>query len=204
VADKPNEFAALMERVTQGDQQAIAEIYEKYHKAIRMVVRYRLDKYRALRTQFDSMDFVHLLWQDLVAHPEKLGEFSTIETLLKYLAGMVKHKIEKTQRKYTAQKRDLRRCRHLSDPGVTAAAAAIADPWPRPDQQAASHEDWLRWLESLPEHYRQAVIMVRDGFSYQETAAKLGCSERSIRRIMAKIRYMRSAREYDSFFDLRP
>ncbi len=191
MADKPNPFAALMERVAQGDQQAIAEIYEKYHKAIIFVIRQRLKRYAELRAVNDSLDFLQEVWFSTLADPEKLREFATFEEFLKYLAGVACNKVDKAQRRYSAQKRDLRRRRHLSDPDVTAAAAAVADPWPRPDQQAASHEAWLRWLESLPEHYRQAVIMLRDGFSYQETAAKLGCSERSLRRLMAKVRAMR-------------
>jgi RNA polymerase sigma factor (sigma-70 family) len=190
VADKPNEFAALMERVAQGDKQALAEVYEKYHKAIRMVVRYRLNKYPQLRTLNDSMDFVQMLWQDLLAEPEKLDEFSTIERLLKYLAVRIEHKIEKVQRKYTAQKRDLRRRRHLSAPGVAVAAAAVTDPRPDPAQQAASHEAWERWSLSLPERHRQVIIMLRDGFTYDEIAAELCCSMRTIKRLVAKLRNM--------------
>jgi DNA-directed RNA polymerase specialized sigma24 family protein len=140
MADKPNPVATLMERVIQGDEQAAKELYERYHEPLIFIIRQRLNRSPQLRTQFDSMDFVQKVWEDILAHPEKLRDSSTLETFLKYLMGTACHEIQKAQRKYFAQKRDLRRRRHLSDPRVTAAAAAVADPRPDPAQQAAAHE----------------------------------------------------------------
>ena len=183
-------FATLMERVSQGDQQAATELFEQYQKAIIFVVRQRLNAYPQLRALFDSIDFLQEVSQDVFADPEKLRDFTTFEVLLKYLVEMARQKVQKDQRKYASQKRDRRRVRHLGDSGVSAAAAAIADARPSPAQRAAMSEVWLHWILSLPLPQRRIVLMLRDGCTYQEIAAEFDFSERSIRRIVAEIRGM--------------
>jgi RNA polymerase sigma factor (sigma-70 family) len=121
-------------------------------------------------------------------HLEKLRDFATFEVFLKHLSGMACHRVKEAQRKHFAQKRDLVRHRHLSNPGVAAAATTVADPQPDPAKQAASHEEWLRWLESLPQLHQQVALKLRDGLSYQEIAEELGCSKRSIQGSVARIR----------------
>jgi RNA polymerase sigma factor (sigma-70 family) len=190
MADEPNEIVALIERVIQGDEQAITELYDKYHKALILIIRYRLNRSPRLRTLFDSIDLLQEVWEDVLAQPEKLRDFATFEAFFKHLARMAHHKVEKAQRKYSAQKRDLRRRRHLSDPGVAAVAAAAADPRPDPAQQAASHDTLVRWLFSLPWRQRRVVLRLGAGYSYQEIAAELACSERTIERMVAKIRHL--------------
>lgn len=192
MANEPNQFAALMERVIQGDEQAVAELYNRYYKAIIMVVRYRLDRSPRLHALYDSTDFLQEVWEDVLAHPEKLRDLATFEAFFEQLARMARHKVEKTQRKYATQKRDLRRRRHLSDPGVTAAAAAVADSQPDPGQQAASDEEWGRWIVSLSPRQQRIVLMLRNGLTHEEIAAELGCSERSIRRLVSELRYLPS------------
>lgn len=188
MADQPNELAALVERVAQGDKQAAEEVYEKYHKAILMVVRYHLNQSPCLRALCDSMDLLQDVWLEVLAHPEKLVGLTAPEVFSKFLTAVARHKVQKAQRKYFAQKRDLRRRRHLSDPGIAAAAAVVTDPCPDPAQQAASDEEWGRWIASLSPRQQLVALMLRDGLTYPEIAAKLGCSKRSIRRIAAELR----------------
>jgi RNA polymerase sigma factor (sigma-70 family) len=190
MADEPNEFSALMERVSLGDEQAAKELFDRYHEALIRVIRYRLNLFPQLRTQFDSFDFLQEVWQDVFADPEKLHEFATFEGFRMFLAQVARHKVEKAQRKYAAQKRDLHRHRNLGDPGVGAAAAAVADPRPNPAQQAASHEAWMDWLRSLLPRQQLIVLMLRNGCPYQEIAAELSCSVRTIKRLVAEIREM--------------
>jgi RNA polymerase sigma factor (sigma-70 family) len=188
MADEPNELAALLERVAQGDKQAAEEVYEKYHKAILMVVRYHLNQYPRLRALCDSTDFVQDVWLEILAHPEKLRGFSAREVFCKFLEAVARHKVQKAQRKYAAQKRDLRRRRHLSDSGVAAVAAAAADPHPDPARQAATLDEWMHWLGSLTPRQQLIVLMRRNGCTYQEIAAQIGCSKRSMRRLLAVLR----------------
>lgn len=188
MADKPNQFEVWMERVIQGDQQAVAEVFERYREAMLIAIRYRLDKYPRLRTQFDSTDFLLEVWEDFLSHPEKYRDIITFEGILKHLASAAGHKVEKARRRFVAQKRDLRRSRHLSDPGVAAVVAAVADPHPDPAQQAAWNEAWGRWIALLSPRQREVSLGLRDGLTYQEIAAELGCSKRSIKRIVAELR----------------
>lgn len=188
MADEPSEFTALMVRVSQGEEQAFQEIYDRYHKAIRLVIRYHLNRSPQLRTQFDSIDFLQEIFKDLFAHPEKLPGFTASKDFLKYLAVVAHHKIEKARRQLTTQKRDLRRTRHLSEPEIAVRVAAVADPQPGPAQQAESREAWLRWLNSLTSRQQNIVLRLRDGCTYQEIAAAQRRSVRSIERVVHKLR----------------
>lgn len=189
MSDEPNEFAALMERFAQGDQRAVAELYGKSHHVVIRCIRYHLNRYRRLRTQYDSIDFLQSVWTYIFSAPEKLHDFAVFEDFRKYLLKVTRHKLEKARRKHLdTQERDLGRVCHLSDPDVEVLATAVADPQPSPAEQASSQEHWDSWLLPLSPRLRRVVVLLRDGLSCREIAARLGCSLRSVGRMVVKLR----------------
>src|SRR5262249_44175004 len=59
--EEVQEFAALMQRLAGGSQEAARELYDRYGPHIRRVVRRRLIP--ALRPKFDSIDFEQDVWK---------------------------------------------------------------------------------------------------------------------------------------------
>lgn len=187
--EQTTEFAALMERFAQGDQQAATELYNKYNEAVIRVVRYHLARFPRLRWQYDSIDFSQSVWASVFFDPEKLRDFAQYQDFLMHIWNVTRHKIDNARRKHLGtQKRDLRRTRHLGDSDVATAAGAVADPEPSPLQQVLSHELWQCWLTSLPPRTRTAAVLLAYGYHHRDIAKQLGCSLRSIERVVAKLR----------------
>lgn len=185
----PGEFSALMALVAQGYPQAAAQLFNLYKDGVLGVIRSHLNRHKRLRSRLDAEDVSQNVWIDLFANPSKCQDFTAHAEFVKYIKGIAYHKADKAIRKHLdTQKRDLRREHHLSEPGLAAAAYAIVDPHPPLGQRIASEEEWDRWLFSLTSDEQRVILMLRAGFSRRETAAEVGCSERSIERLIASIR----------------
>ena len=57
------EFVALLDRARAGDDAATARLLGAFEADVRLMVRVRLPK--ALRSRFDTMDFVQAVWQSV-------------------------------------------------------------------------------------------------------------------------------------------
>ncbi|MEW4452496.1 hypothetical protein AB1L30_07470, partial [Bremerella sp. JC817] len=58
-------FADLLARAKAGDEHAVNALLNEFEADVRLAVRRQLP--RLLRTQFDSMDFVQLVWASVFA-----------------------------------------------------------------------------------------------------------------------------------------
>lgn len=59
--DDDDDFFLLMRRIREGSEDAAWELFEKYGGYIRRAVRRALNP--RLRTQFESQDFVQMVWK---------------------------------------------------------------------------------------------------------------------------------------------
>ena len=55
-----HDFPSLMQQISMGSEDAAWELVERYGELIRRAVRRVLNK--KLRSKFDSLDFVQLVW----------------------------------------------------------------------------------------------------------------------------------------------
>ena len=102
-------FVGLVARAKSGDEAARTELLRHFEDDVRMMVRVRLP--RALRTQFDSMDFAQAVWQsffaDEASDPER---FTNSRHMRGFLAGVAKNKVfEEYRRRTRTRKYDLGR-----------------------------------------------------------------------------------------------
>ena len=65
MTDANDEFRALMQRLREGSDEAAWQLVEQYGEPIRRAVRRALSA--RLRPQFDSLDFVQLVWSSFFA-----------------------------------------------------------------------------------------------------------------------------------------
>src|ERR1051326_5719513 len=97
-AERQTSFAALMDRVRAGSQDAAWEIIERFGKQIKQVVRRRLNG--LLRSQFDSTDFVQVVWLSFFRHPDMMRTFSSPSELASFLEVMARNKVtDETRRR---------------------------------------------------------------------------------------------------------
>lgn len=177
----PNEFERLMERLRAGDRDAGKDIFERYGKAIQMVVRFRLD--RRLRSQFDSIDFAQDAWASLFRIPPEKYTFRTPEELVAFLTRVAQHKMFDAYRK---------RCRHSKKSGrkflhLRTYAEEQPSRLPTPSQVAILGEEWHRILQGNPPPLRRALEMLREGYSQREIAQHLGLHAKRIQRLIKRL-----------------
>jgi RNA polymerase sigma factor (sigma-70 family) len=176
-----NEFERLMQRVRTGDPEVGKELFERYGKAVQLVVRYRLDP--RLRSQFDSLDFAQDAWASFFRMTADDFAFKTPEDLVAFLTQVAHHKICDAYRK---------RCRHSKKKGrrflrsrsyleVTHARQ------PTPSQVAVGEEEWRRLLKNEPPQFQRALQMLREGYSYREIAERLDLNTKTIQRLIKRL-----------------
>src|SRR5438105_5224550 len=103
-------FAGLMERVRDGSQDAAWEIIDRFGTQIKQVVRRRL--HGLLRSQFDSADFVQVVWLSFFRHPDLIRTFSSPQQLASFLEVMARNKVaDETRRRLYTNKYNLRGAR---------------------------------------------------------------------------------------------
>lgn len=176
-----NEFERLMERVRGGDPEAAKEIFERYGKAIQMVVRYRLDS--RMRSEFDSLDFAQDAWASFFRIPADKYSFRTPEELVAFLTRVARHKIIDSYRRrcQRSKKNGQRFCRTYSYTDKQPARE------PTPSRAAIIEEDWRHLLKNKPPKIRRALEMLRDGYSQREIAQRLDLTAKTIQRLIKKL-----------------
>lgn len=176
-----NEFELLMERFRRGDPEAGRELFERYGKAIQMVVRYRMDP--RMRSQFDSLDFAQDVWASFFRDPAGNYAFQTPQELMAFLTRVVHHKMIDAYRK---------RCRHSKKSGRTfLRSQSYVDKQPArqptPSQVAIGEEEWRRLLKNQSPKIQRALEMLRDGYTRREIAEQLDLHPKKIQRLIKRL-----------------
>jgi RNA polymerase sigma-70 factor (ECF subfamily) len=183
------EFVAVLEQARAGDEQAVAALLTTFESDVRIIVRARLP--RALRGQFDSMDFVQAVWASVFTGPDQaIPEFANLGHFRGYLAGVARNKIlDEYRRRTKSRKYDLSReeplyVRHGGR--ETLREVPARDPTPSAFAQAS---DRFRQLTRGRDR-REATILElrRRGLTFEEIAAQTGLHERTVRRFLDTMR----------------
>jgi RNA polymerase sigma factor (sigma-70 family) len=178
-------FASLMRRVRSGSEDAAWELVNQYGEAIRRAVRRALNV--RLRSKFDSLDFVQIVWNSLFRVRDKLSQFDRPEELTAYLIAMARNKVgmevrrRMMTRKYNVAHEES--LEHLHDRGFL----DIPSPQPAPVDIAIAHERWDRLLAGQPEHYRQIIELRLQGHTYESIARTVHLDECTVRRFLKRL-----------------
>ncbi len=192
-------FADLIRRARAGDAAATSALLGQFEHDVRTMVRVRLP--RVLRNQFDSMDFVQAVWASVLtnkADREEPDAFADEGKFRGFLAGVARNKVYEEHRRQTRTKKyDLGREERLyvrkGDRDVPLEVQA-SDPTPSENVQAGECLDQL--IEGGSEREALVIALRRDGSTYAEIAARIGLTERSVRRAIDAIWERREARRW--------
>ncbi len=178
----------LLQRAKAGDGAALRELLRLFEDEVRMVVRNRLP--RALRSQYDSMDFVQAVWQSVyTGEGIDLDQFENPRHLFAYLAGMAKNKVYEEHRRRTSQKYNIARQEPLFvRRGNREIPRDVPANDPSPSQDAQAGDRLAQLLQGRSPQECQVVDLRRLGLTYDEIADQLGIHESAVRRIVSSIR----------------
>ncbi len=182
------DFVGLLSRARAGDDAATATLLGAFEADVRIMVRVRLPK--ALRSRFDTMDFVQAVWQSVFSGGGRVATITSPGHFRGYLAGVARNKVlEEFRRRTRTRKFDLGREEplyvrrgHLETP------RDLPGFDPSPSQVAQADECWDRLVAGRTPIDAQIVRLRSEGSTFDEIAAKTGLSERSVRRAIEAAR----------------
>jgi RNA polymerase sigma factor (sigma-70 family) len=183
--DQGGELRAFLGRIRAGDEEAARELLTRYEAQVRLVVRRQLP--RILRSRFDSLDFLQSVWRSffrrMQAGPE---EFEDPQHLVAFLARAARNKVIDEYRRACSLKQD----KHLEEPLWAEGSRPrelVADT-DSPSELAEAREALGRLRDLMPEDRRDILELKVQGLSSQEIGARLGLSERTVRRALEDLR----------------
>lgn len=182
--DEDLEFAALLDEVRAGSQDAAWRLVEKYGRDVQRFVRRSLNQ--RLRSKFDSLDFVQIVWGSFFRTPERLHGIERAEQLIAYLATLAKFKVlTEVRRRLETEKYDVMRedtrneARPIPDMN-------FADT-PTPSSVAIAKERWETLIAGEPEQVRRIVELRLRGTTFNEIADHLHIHETTARKTIKRL-----------------
>lgn len=169
---------ALVQRIAEGDQAALAEFYERYVDPV-----YRFVYHQVGGNHHDAEDVTQ---ETFIAAIDNLESFRGDSRLYVWLCGIAWHKASDFRRRRDHKNNpqptaddELRRLGGASD---TFAVEEIAE------REARRRRVWEALLE-LPEHYRQALTLkYLEGFKVAEIALIMGKTEKAVESLLTRAR----------------
>jgi RNA polymerase sigma-70 factor (ECF subfamily) len=178
------DFRSLMQQISEGSEDAAWILVEHYGELIRRAVRRVLNQ--RLRSKFDSLDFVQLVWSSFFRARNQLDRFERPEELAAFLVTIARNKVGmEIRRRLQTEKYNLNREYSLNEPSIV--QRDISDPGPLPIDVAIAREQWNRFLSGQPNHYRKIIKLRLQGRTYQDIAILLQIDERTVRRFLKKL-----------------
>jgi RNA polymerase sigma factor (sigma-70 family) len=187
VNEQEDRWERLIQGLRDGNQIVVREFFEEYSVALNRLA----DKYLAnkLRRRVGPEDVVQSACRTFLRRAQG-GEFQLpdSESLWRVLCAITLSKVREQARFHQRKKRGLDREVPLE---ATDSSSAVGwdpiDPEPTPAQAAAFTEQFEQLLTGLDEEEQQVVDLKLQDFTNEETAERLGCSERTVRRIMKRL-----------------
>ncbi|MCE5268293.1 MAG: sigma-70 family RNA polymerase sigma factor [Planctomycetaceae bacterium] len=182
--ERDDDFSALMRLVREGSEDAAWQVVEQYGEAVRRAVRRALDS--RLRSKFDTVDFVQVVWGSLFRVREKVCRFDRPEELTAYLIAMARNKVGmEVRRRIASQKYDVAHERSLDE--LHENGHEMTSKEPNPIDVAVAREKWKQLLESQPQRYREIIPLRLQGLTCQGIAERLHVDQRTVRRLLKKL-----------------
>jgi RNA polymerase sigma-70 factor (ECF subfamily) len=177
-----------MERLRRGDQRIADEVFHRFASRLVALARSRLDL--DLLRKVDPEDVVQSAFQSFFRR-QAAGEFvlTTWDSLWSLLAMITVHKAGHQIRYYRAARREAGQERSAFRAGHDSVAdwEAVARE-PTPSHALMLSETVEELMKSLSESEQQILALTLQGGSVQEISEVVDCSERTVRRVLERIR----------------
>jgi RNA polymerase sigma factor (sigma-70 family) len=185
MVESDDNFRDLMRRVREGSEDAAWDLVNQYGEAIRRAVRRVL--HEKLRSRFDSLDFVQLVWKSFFRVRGTFHRFDRPEELAAYLATMARNKVGmEFRRRLMTEKYNVRHEQSLEQLQARG-CPDIPGRQPGPVDVAIAREQWDRLLKGQPPHYRQILHLRLQGHTYQSIADAVHVDECTVRRFLKRL-----------------
>jgi RNA polymerase sigma factor (sigma-70 family) len=196
VAETEDRWQQLIQGLRAGDAQATRAFWDQYGGLLQKVAERHLAG--GLRRRVGPEDVVQSACRTFLRRA-KGGEFrlEDSEGLWRLLCAITLTKIREQARYHLRQKRGLDQETPLEAPaGDSGGNFQLAAPGPTPAEAAEFADQFQQLLAALDEEERRIVDLKLQEFTHEEVAEQLGCSERTVRRVIKRVQ-ARLARLFD-------
>jgi RNA polymerase sigma factor (sigma-70 family) len=188
----------LIQGLRTGDRRSVQEFWDQYGGMLQQVAEKHLAA--GLRRRVGPEDVVQSACRTFLRRAQG-GEFQLAdsESLWRLLCAITLTKVREHTRFHLRQKRGLDLEQHAlpaSDQGSATTPAFVA-PGPSPAEAAEFADQFQQLLTGLGEEERQVVDLKLQECTHEEVAKRLGCSERTVRRILKRLQ-ARLKRSFES------
>lgn len=178
----------LIVGLRSGDPVAAQDFCDLYGPALLRIADQRLPE--GLRRRLGPEDVIQSACRTFFRRAQE-GQFqlSDSESLWQLMCAITLTKIREQARFHLRQRRSLQRESSApmaaDETGVIDAPAAFG---PTPAEAAEFADQFRHLLESLDDEQRQIVDLKLQEFTDEQIAEKMGCSERTVRRLTSRVK----------------
>jgi RNA polymerase sigma factor (sigma-70 family) len=195
VMDSQSSFADLMARLRTGDDSAASQVFHRFASRLIALARGRL--HPRLRQKVDAEDVLQSVFHSFFARYAE-GQFALKDwdSLWGLLTSITLRKCARRAEHFQAARRDVRR----EAPPQSQSSGGVWEAWardPTPEEATLLTETVRELLDGLEPREREMVALGLQGHTQAEISAKVGWGERTVHRILSRIR-KRLERQRDS------
>ncbi|HXG11211.1 MAG TPA: sigma-70 family RNA polymerase sigma factor [Gemmataceae bacterium] len=181
-------FDDLMARLRAGDNEAAAQVFNRFAHRLIALAQSRLDRH--VRTKVDPEDVLQSVFRTFFLRcAAQQMDLSSWDSLWGMLVVITQRKCGRRVGYYHAARRDVAR-----EVSRTPAADPSAADWdvcadePTPSEAAILTETVEQLLDRLEGRQRQILVLSLQGFSPPEISSQLGCTERTVYRVLERVK----------------
>jgi RNA polymerase sigma factor (sigma-70 family) len=186
--DYQGDAQPLVARIRQGDEQASYELFQRYARRLAALAKNKINS--GMQRRLDPEDVVQsALGSFFVRARDGQFDFNRGDDLWKLLAAITINKIRKKIEFHTAQKRAINREANApkdSELGIEFWECISKEP--SPEEPLVLLEELSRLTDSLTEQHQRILQLRLDGNTIEDIGNQVGCSERTARRVLDKIK----------------
>ncbi len=172
----------LLAHYQAGDNEAATELFDRYVARLTALARSRVGQ--RLKRRIDAEDIVQSAYRSFFLHAHA-GDYALAEAgdLWRLLAAITLHKLHRQVERHSAGKRGLQ-----GEESSSAAAADASTPEPSAAEIVALCEGLELAMNGLADDERAVLAGLLEGRSVEDLAAMLGKTDRTARRMVARVR----------------
>jgi RNA polymerase sigma factor (sigma-70 family) len=193
--DAEARWQALIDGLRKGDRNTTQDFWDQYGRMLHSLAEKHLAD--GVRRRIGPEDVVQSACRTFLRRAQ-IGEFQLpdSESLWRLLCAITLTKVREQTRYHLRQKRGLQQEVHapvqLDASGIAAGFDQVA-PGPTPAEAAEFEDQFRQLLATLDDEERQIVDLKLQDCTQEEIAQRLGCTERTVRRMLKRVQARLSA-----------
>ncbi|MDA1049491.1 MAG: sigma-70 family RNA polymerase sigma factor [Planctomycetota bacterium] len=186
--DNEQEWRDWVQKLAAGDEEVATEFWEIYGDRLQRLANRHLTV--RLHRRVDPDDIVLSACRTFLRRAQG-GEFQLpdSESLWRLMCAITVTKVRWHARFHLRKKRGIDRERHFESQGGDSLPAVreVAGDDPTPEEAAEFADQFEHLMAGLDEEEQQLVQLKLEQYTNVEIAERLGCSERTVRRIVKRV-----------------